>query len=243
MVRRSLWGDDNLVQVIIPTFNRKDILLSRALPSVLTQTHDNMLVIVVDHGSSDGTYEALAKWARVDSRLVVERIRRSELYPPTAENHWLCGPVQPLNAALDMVDGEYGWIARIDDDDVWSPDHLDTMLTFAREGQYEFVSSAHDGPNGKASPYILGDGILVGGCQTWLYRSYLRFFRYNKDCWRKTWNRVNDTDLQDRMWRAGVRMGYLDKVTCRVDPRPGTNSVGLAYYLQNRDTVESAYAF
>ena len=85
--------------------------------------------------------------------------------------------------------------------------------------------------------------VSIGGVQTWLYRSYLKFFRYNPDCWRKSWNRVNDTDLQDRMFRAGVRMGYLDKVVAKVLPRPGETSVGLKAYLEDRDNKERQFAF
>jgi len=208
----------------------------------LWQTHRMLRVIVAVHGCTDGTLAALyARYGR-DTRICWLRVPRRRTYPPTAENHWLAGPVDPLNAGLARVDGS--WIARIDDDDEWEPDHLDSLLEFARAGDYEFVSSAHVGPSGKVPPYNLGgDGTFVGGCQTWLYRSYLRFFRYNRDCWRKSWNRVNDTDMQDRMRRAGVRMGYLNKVTCRISPRPGETAVGLAAYLENCHDVEARYAF
>lgn len=229
------------VDVIIPTYNRCELLLARALPSVLAQTHKLVRIFVMIHGSTDDTENALRKRYLANPRVCWRIVSRSQTYPPTAENHWFAGPVAPLNAGLDRVYGN--WIARIDDDDEWTSDHLESLLDFAKSANYEFVSSAHTTDVGKVGPYILADGTKVGGCQTWLYRSYLRFFRYNPDCWRKSWNRVNDCDLQDRMWRAGVRMGYLDKITCIVKPRPGTDCIGLAAYTQNRDSVERTYAF
>ena len=215
--------------------------MTRALPSVMAQTHKLLRVFVMIHGSSDGTEYALQNAYRSNPRVCWRDVPRRRTYPPTAENHWYAGPVAPLNAGLDCVHGS--WIARLDDDDEWFPHHLESLLDSAKSRGHEFVSSAHTTNAEKVWPYIIDGGTKIGGCQTWLYRSYLRFFRYNPDCWRKSWNKVNDTDLQDRMWRAGVRMGYLDRVTCAVNPRPGTSSIGLAAYTQNRDSVERTYAF
>jgi hypothetical protein len=83
------------------------------------------------------------------------------------------------------------------------------------------------------------DSPKIGGVSTWLYRSYLRFMRYNVDCWRKEWNRVWDVDLSLRIHGAGVRMGFLDEVVAYVLPRPGENSVGLeAYKLTEKEKLE-----
>jgi glycosyltransferase involved in cell wall biosynthesis len=230
-----------LISVLIPTHNRVDLLMARALPSVLAQTYKNMEIIVAAHGCTDGTCTAALGWhLEPPDFMRVLDVPRRPTYPATAENHWLAGPVVPLNAALKVARGD--WIARIDDDDTWEPDHLEKLLRFAQKGDYEFVSSAHDTHTGKVEPYNLG-GVEVGGTQTWLWRSYLRFMKWNPDCWRKNHNRVNDTDLQERMHRAGVRMGYLDEVTAHVLPRPGEEDVGLAAYAKNPAHYEREMAF
>ena len=59
----------------------------------------------------------------------------------------------------------------------------------------------------------------------------LKFMKYNINCWRKTWNQVNDTDFSVRMFEAGVRMGHLDKVISYVYPRTGEKLIGLSAYL------------
>lgn len=234
------WGRKPLISVYIPTHNRVDILLNRALPSVLAQTYKNIEIIVACHGCTDGTYDRVAAYSyhrlgeglrKIHPIIVPRKLH----YPDTPENRWFAGPVDPANAALKECRGDF--IARIDDDDTWEPDHLEKLLEFAQAGNYEFVSSAHDTHEGPVKPYILGEqglgipGTKVGGCQTWLYRSYLKFFRYNRDCYRKEHDRVNDTDLQQRMHDAGVKMGYLDRVTAHVLPRPGETEVGLKAYL------------
>ncbi|MGI9503588.1 MAG: glycosyltransferase family 2 protein [Geminicoccaceae bacterium] len=246
---------DPLVSVLIPTHNRVDLLLSRALPSVLSQTYSNLEIIVAAHGCTDGTAEEVNRLSvkdfdcglgkRIESgspykgfpfRLQCLKILRKETYPPTAENHWLAGPVAPLNAALAVCRGD--WIARIDDDDTWTPDHIEKLLRFAQDGNYEFVSSAY-----RTHEKVIGAEDGIGGTQTWLYRSYLKFMKYNPDCWRKDWHRVNDTDLAERFRKAGVWTGYLDEVTAEVLPRPGETTVGLKAYREDAEAKERALAF
>jgi glycosyltransferase involved in cell wall biosynthesis len=227
-----------LVHVYIPTFNRVDLLLSRALPSVLRQSYPYFTVIVAAHGCTDGTVDAVRRLGNPAVRVI--EVPRRQTYPSTAMNHWLAGPVAPANAALRECRGD--WIARLDDDDEWEPHHLHMLLGVARASNYEFISSAHATPDGKVQPYVV-NGIRIGGVQTWVYRSYLRFMRFNPDCWRKTTDRPNDIDLQRRFVRAGVRMGYLDEVTCRVSPRPGETLIGSKAYLANPEVTERRLAF
>jgi glycosyltransferase involved in cell wall biosynthesis len=233
-----------LISVYVPTYNRGPILMDRAVPSVLSQTYRNLeLVVVCDH-CTDSTFDLLGRVG--DPRLrFVNLPRRGYRYPPTAENHWLAGPVVPANAGLRLVRG--AWIARIDDDDTWTPNHLERLLSCAVSGDFEFVSAQFeeerfgtrkivDGVRALDPYYTRGEprandtSPKIGGTQTWLYRSYLRFFRYNINCWRKSWNRVNDIEISLRMLNAGVRMGFLEEVLACVLPRPGERTVGLEAY-------------
>ena len=49
-----------LVSVIIPTYNRKQ-LLNKAIKSVLNQTYQNFEIIIIDDNSNDGTKDILKK--------------------------------------------------------------------------------------------------------------------------------------------------------------------------------------
>lgn len=223
-----------LVSVYIPTYNRGKLLIERSVTSVLAQTYQNFELIIIGDCCTDDTEELVSKIK--DPRVRFFNLsKRGYRYPPTAENHWLAGPVVPANKGLELVRGK--WIARIDDDDTWTPDHIETLLKFAQSGNYEFVSASYiTERHGKRIVVDVADEKpRIGGTQTWLYRSYLRFFKYNINCWRKSWNRVNDTDLQDRMYKAGVRMGFLDRVVAYVLPRPGETTVGLEAYKITED--------
>jgi GT2 family glycosyltransferase len=56
--RSNILSTESLVSVIIPTFNRKDDLLS-CLNSLKNSTYPNLETIVVDNASTDGTYDAV----------------------------------------------------------------------------------------------------------------------------------------------------------------------------------------
>lgn len=246
--------DENpLISVYTPTYNRGELLIERAVDSVLKQTYKNFEFIIVGDHCTDNTEELVTKIG--DPRIRFYNIpKRGYRYPPTVENHWLAGPVVAANTALSMVQGK--WISRIDDDDIWTTDHIENLLKFAQSGDYEFVSAQHvEERHGKRQvceifgakdPYytksnkpVMGYNPKIGGTQTWLYRSYLRFFKYNIHCWRKSWNRVNDVDLSIRMFKAGVRMGFLEEVVAYVLPRPGETTVGLeAYELTSEKKLE-----
>ncbi len=51
-------NDLPLISIIIPVYNRKELVM-QAIKSALNQTYPNKEVVVVDDGSTDGTYEKL----------------------------------------------------------------------------------------------------------------------------------------------------------------------------------------
>ena len=182
---------------------------------------------------------------------------RQRSYPQTVENHWFVGGAVPANKAMDMARGQ--WLARVDDDDTWTPDHIEVLLRFAQQNQYEFVSSAYVAERFGKQVVVQGEvmsahhpqnnaplaenGPKIGGVQTWLYRSYLRFMKYNVDCWQKSWNCVWDVDLAQRIYKAGVRIGFIDQVLAHVLPRPGESTIGLEAYRLTEEEKLKQYKF
>jgi glycosyltransferase involved in cell wall biosynthesis len=227
---------DPLVSIYIPTHNRLELLRTRSLPSILKQTYWNFEVIVCAHDCTDGTVEYIE--GLKDSRIRVVEVPRVMHFPHKAENYWFSGRVDPSNAGLRACRGE--WIATNDDDDVWTPDHLERLLKLAYYQDWEFISGGATGKNGPIEPYNLS-GVKVGGVQTWVYRSYLKTMRFNRQSWRKSWNRVCDTDIQQRFRDAGVRMGYLNRSVCDILPRPGETDIGLKAYVRDAAGTENHF--
>jgi len=247
----------NVIAVYIPTFNRVRTLMERSLPSVIGQTYKNLEIVVVDDCSSDGTSEEVLRIE--DPRIRLLRVpTRNYRYPKSATNHWLVGPVHAANFALDYISDNADWIARIDDDEIWEPFHLEKSLGYALKEKLEFVSSSQRILYTDRTMYMAGfharsryyypdmesDDIhspVIGATSTWLYRSYLRFFKYNSDCWRKNHNKVNDIDFSVRMFEAGVLMGHTGEATLISKPRDGEVELGLAAYLKNPEKTSSFY--
>jgi len=242
-----------LISICIPTFNRGSILVERAVKSALAQTYQNFELIIVGDHCTDNTYELLKEINDPRIRFYNLPLRKRN-YRQTIENHWFVGGSIPANKAMNLAKGK--WIARLDDDDTWTPDHLEKLLCFAQQNNYEFVSGLYieerfgvqkivDGIRALDQYYTQNPNIKsdnspkIGGVNSWLYRRYLRFMPYNPSCWRKKWNRVWDVDLSLRIYSAGVRMGFLNEVVAFVLPRPGENSVGLeAYKLAENEKME-----
>lgn len=250
------WNSEPLVTVCIPTYNRAELLVDRALKSVCGQTYTNLEVIVVGDCCTDDT--ALKIRQLNDSRIRFLNLKaRNKSYPDTVENHWLVGGANPCNEAFKLVTGD--WVARIDDDDIWTEDHIEKLLKFATTGDYEFVSAAYIEERFGERSIVRGvpvndkyftqkenslekPGPKIGGVSTWLFRSYLTFMRHNLNCWRKSWNRVWDIDLSLRIYASGARIGYFDDVVSYILPRPGENSVGLSAYQIDAESKAKHYA-
>lgn len=227
-----------LVTVLIPTHNRAGLLISRSLPSVLSQTYENLEVIICAHGCTD---ETLAQVGEIpDKRLRVLEVPRENLgYPETLENHWLVGPVRPLNAGTKLARGDY--LAIIGDDDEWVPDHIESSVRELQRTRSEWVSSWSREINATGEETLIRGsdegGAVIGPVATWVYAAHLRFAKWNIHSWRKSWNRPNDIDMARRLLKIGVRHATLPRVGAIWQPRPGETSLGVAAYLTNPEKM------
>ncbi|MHB8121808.1 MAG: glycosyltransferase family 2 protein [Desulfuromonadaceae bacterium] len=102
------------VSVIIPTWNRADVLV-KAIQSALSQTLAPLEVLVCDDGSTDSSYKIVQDLN--DSRIVWIPGQHSGL------------PAVPRNRGIARSKGN--WIAFLDSDDEWLPEKLEKQLSLA----------------------------------------------------------------------------------------------------------------
>jgi succinoglycan biosynthesis protein ExoO len=110
------------VSVVIPAFNVERYLRA-ALDSALSQTVEDVEVVVVDDGSTDGTVEVARSHG--DTRVRVFQNESNQ------------GPAGTRNAAIEKARG--AWVAVLDADDWWTPDRLERLLALAEERHADIV--------------------------------------------------------------------------------------------------------
>lgn len=121
-----------LVSVVIPVFNGEKHV-RRAIESVANQTYQNMEIIIVDDGSTDNTPQIISAFIKKDPRII------------TITNETNFGFVKSLNKGIENSKGKY--IARLDDDDVWSDNQKIEKQVVFLEKNYNYV--------------LVGGGVIV----------------------------------------------------------------------------------
>lgn len=107
------------ISVVIPTYNRH-AMLREALASVAAQRGASFEMIVVDDGSTDGTWHDLFRYnlsAERDNICAVRTERR--------------GPAAARNRGIEIARGAL--IAFLDSDDLWMPEKLARQSLFMRD--------------------------------------------------------------------------------------------------------------
>ena len=112
-----------LISVVIPAYQAEDTI-ERAVKSALAIPSGLIEVIVVDDGSSDGTFDLASAIARTDDRLAV--IRQDN-----------CGRCAARNAGVAAATGK--WLFFMDSDDYLLADSLSTLLVRARLSESPLV--------------------------------------------------------------------------------------------------------
>lgn len=212
-------NSEPLVTVCISTYNRSRLLVERCVPSVLCQTYRNIEVLVVGDHCTDDTEARLGEIR--DPRLRWFNLPEPSKLPQHPERRHLVAGSHPKNKALELARGL--WVTHLDDDDAYLPEHVESLLTCARENDYELVFAKQYGEIRPGVWHVVGRAGFAQGrrpfnrcCvpqRTVMYRSYLRFFPFGVNTWRFGYG--NDKVLWERMARAGVRAGFLDRVVAR----------------------------
>lgn len=109
--------DKPLISVLIPNFNRGD-LIAETLRSLADQTYENWEAIIVDDGSNDNSEKVAREFASQDARFSWHRRERMPSGAPTCRN-----------IALELAKGEL--VIFLDSDDILAPHCLAQRTEFS----------------------------------------------------------------------------------------------------------------
>ena len=125
------------LSVVVPVYNRRNLVME-TLHSIALQKGEHFDLIVVDNGSTDGSYELLqSELSRLAHDGMSVRLLRQETP----------GACRARNTGLDAV--ETRWTMFFDSDDIMLPGHIHRMMDAARQHEDAEVIGApvmlHDG--------------------------------------------------------------------------------------------------
>ena len=219
-----------LISVIVPVY-RVEEYLERCVKSILSQTYENLEVILVDDGSPDQCPAICDACAEKDARVKVIH----------QENKGLSGA---RNAGIDAASGEY--LAFVDSDDYVSPHFIEELYQLLQDtgcaiGQCRFS-------------YVKGDGLVEKGDSAFcIYRGeslmeQLYGSEEKATCFVVAWNKLYRAELvketgirypegrihEDeattyRLFHEAKKLAFLDRVL-------------YGYYTENGGSITSVFS-
>ena len=107
--------NEPLVSIVSPTYNHATYIAD-CIESVLKQTYSNWEMIIIDDGSTDGTFAVAQEYTKKDNRI--------QAY--TQKNIGIFRLGESYNFALSKCKGKY--VAILECDDVWLPEKLSVQV-------------------------------------------------------------------------------------------------------------------
>ena len=207
---QDAWKPAPLVTVRIATYNNAEVLVERAVASVLRQTYTNWDLVIVGDACTDDTAERVARIA--DPRIRFENLAERGAYPADERANWYTAGIVPMNRALELARGS--WITALDHDDEWDDDHIEVLLAEAQRtraevvyGQWRMVDAASER---LVNGVFGGEYPPAGGAiafQSAICHGKLARFHYDLNA--HFADEPGDRNLGRRLWEAGVRFAVL----------------------------------
>jgi lipopolysaccharide biosynthesis glycosyltransferase len=219
------------VSVIIPTYNRAD-MITESVKSVLNQTYADFELLVVDDGSTD------------DTKQVVESIRDERIrYIAMPENG---GAGAARNEGIRQA--KYDYIAFQDSDDYWLPEKLEKqMKLLAQHPEAGLVYCAYECRLSNGAVQIVPSReILMNEKSGHIYEYMLErntigapTVLMRRECLEKTGifneklSALEDWELFLRISKE-YEIAYLDEALVKVHPQNDGVSLNVAGYFEAR---------
>lgn len=225
------------VVVVVPAHNA-ETTIDQALGSIALQTISPVEVVVADDASSDKTAEVAREWAdHLPLHLLTTDVNGG---PGMARHRAISASRSPL-------------IAMLDGDDVWFPDHIETLLALQeRHGGISAARFLRWAP-GRGLASARGDlkqlppvdrqlEVLYGGNFVWIATLYQRSLYEAVGGFRPTLRVGEEWDLYIRMLRSGAAIHRAEHPTVLYRRQAGSLTWGDAGIDDRVRVLELAHA-
>lgn len=129
-----------LISIIVPIYNTEKYL-DQCIASILQQTYDNLEIILVNDGSTDGSGKIAEKYRALDSRIILINQEQG-------------GAANARNNGLKISKGKF--IIFVDSDDYIRPDMVQYLLDHILAGHAQIAVCGYS--------KVDEEGGLLGGC-------------------------------------------------------------------------------
>lgn len=109
--------------VVVPVYN-VEAYISETIESIITQSCQNIEIILINDGSTDNSGIICESYAKIDSRIIVIHQRNS-------------GVSAARNRGIDLAKGEY--ICFVDGDDTIDSDMIELLYTFGYNHDIDLI--------------------------------------------------------------------------------------------------------
>ena len=205
----SIAVKEPLFSVVIPAYNAEAFVCD-TLDSVVSQTFTDYEIIVVDDGSTDGTYEKVNLWAEQHSTVKLKIVRQA--------NKGIGGA---RNTAIRHTNGVFA--AFLDADDVWLEQKLEFIANYIKANPsadlicHDIWFQSHKkgkkpmtfGPHTTYKDLLFKGNSISTSATVVRRQKILDVDGFSEDM---RFNAVEDYDLWLRLARAGCRIEYLHEI-------------------------------
>ena len=128
--------------------------ISKSVESILSQSYEDIELLICDDGSIDDTYKTIEEYSKADKRISIFKNEKN------------IGLTKSLNFLINKSDGEF--IARQDDDDISLEQRIEKQIKVINDLNLDFVTSRAK---------ILGTDKLIPGISFNLPVSFVMNFK------------------------------------------------------------------
>ncbi len=213
-----------LISVIVPCY-KVEKYLPKCVDSILTQTYNNLEILLVDDGSPDQCGHICDEYAKIDGRIKII--------------HKLNGGLSDArNVAIDVATGEY--IAFVDSDDYVANNYIETLykLTQKYEAKISIVNPLCVDEDGNINHIFDGDGIEY----IWHSKEAVEHMFYQELFDTSAWGKLYHRSLFDNGIRYPKSLCWEDlPTTYRLfleTDKIAFKNIELYFYLLRNDSIE-----
>ncbi len=192
-----------MVSVVMPTYNRAD-LLPLSIESILSQTYSDFEFIIVDDGSTDESWRLLKSYAQKDKRIRLYKNKKNR------------GISYSRNRGNDAARGKY--IMLMDSDDISLPKRMEKHVAFMESHPDVVLSTSLlksmqgdidlKAPMAAQEPGLIFESVIGHG-QWFLRRDFINQNNLKYD---ESQMAAEDYDFVRQIAVHRGKIGYIDEV-------------------------------